>query len=131
MGKKKKGRGEETVSVHIRRGDLVAEKGTILSLSYYERAVEQLGRVRDMCIYICSLYKCVYLIYIVYVHIYRDIYIYTYPSPYLGIHIYINIPHPCVVYIHVREYMHLYMIHEYIQIYLCPTTRALWSSWAG
>jgi len=97
MEKKKKGRGEEKVSVHIRRGDLVAEKGTILSLSYYERAVEQLGRVRDMCIYICSLYKCVYLMYVVYIYMYRDIYIYTYLSPYLGIYIYINISPMCRV----------------------------------
>jgi hypothetical protein len=34
----------ETVSVHIRRGDLLAEKGTVLSLSYYERAIEHMGK---------------------------------------------------------------------------------------
>uniref|UniRef100_A0A7S4U7G9 L-Fucosyltransferase n=2 Tax=Guillardia theta TaxID=55529 RepID=A0A7S4U7G9_GUITH len=31
----------EVVSVHIRRGDLLSEKGTLLSLSYYERAFEE------------------------------------------------------------------------------------------
>lgn len=34
----------ETVSVHIRRGDLLAEKGAVLSLSYYERAIEHMGK---------------------------------------------------------------------------------------
>jgi hypothetical protein len=34
----------ETVSIHIRRGDLLSEKGTLLSLSYYEQAIVFVGR---------------------------------------------------------------------------------------
>ena len=34
----------ETASLHVRRGDLVAEHGAMLTLDYYARAVERVGR---------------------------------------------------------------------------------------
>ena len=36
----------ETVSVHIRRGDLLLENGTLLTTEYYRKAIEMMGRDR-------------------------------------------------------------------------------------
>jgi hypothetical protein len=109
-------RGQATVSLHIRRGDLLAEKGTLLSLSYYEEAIRRLGRENLFLVFSDDIEWCKEaellrtLPHVVFVEVWLHLYLIC--IAYMYVCMYYVCMYVCIyviIYTHIHTYIHTYI----------------------